>query len=152
MPHQIPCLVAASLVACAVTLAACGSDSGADEDPNPRVTTSQGTLVISSVTTPDTFPPGCTSGSTCYSAQPGYQLLLVWLTPADGTPPSDLAGYVSDTFSSVSFQSTDGVITNGSGGGLLSGELFVMFTPVAAETSWTLSWPDNPPVQLPSPQ
>jgi hypothetical protein len=43
----------------------------------------------------------------------------------------------------------DGSQTKSYSGGLLRGELFVGFTPPESAKMFTLTWPGNPPIELP---
>jgi hypothetical protein len=128
----------------------CGSPSDASAAQDVAVSTPQGILDVTSVETPDSFPPYCTpQDPECESAVSGYQLLLVWLAPKGGGTPASFLNYVEQTFPSATVTAGSGDVTTGSGGGLLGGNLFVLFTPPDTESSWSLGWPGNNAQALP---
>jgi hypothetical protein len=145
-----------SVVVLAVCLVGCGHADAPSgfKPPNwfagPEIATTQGILVVTGVQFSKGFPPGCTGGPACLKSGSGDDLLGVWLVPKDGRPPSALSTFIRETFLSVAVVSTaSGAITQATGGGLFHGHLALVFAPGQTESSWTLSWPGNPPIALP---
>jgi len=160
LSYGIVCRSVLALVVLPLSLA-CASNSGDGGEAaaggsgaiaqNARISTPQGTLLVSDVEHLEAFPPNCSVGAGCYKATAGNQLIAVWLTPDDDADKSALTSHVSDVFGDVSLLSDSGNQTSGTGGGLISGRLFVLFAPPASERSWLLSWPGNAAIALPAP-
>lgn len=110
--------------------------------------TAAGPLRIDGVELSDRFPPGCNPNSfTCDRAAPGYQILIVWLAPADGRAPGDVRNLFDasrDVYISWDANSREKRYT----GGLLSGRLVMAFTPPAGLRTFTLVWPGNQPIAI----
>jgi hypothetical protein len=115
------------------------------------IATPQGNLVITKVEITATFPPGCTpSDFTCQSAQPGYEVLTVWLerSPENTTDLGSITSYLMQVFTSVSVEASNGNKTTGFQGGLVSGALSVAFTPPVTDSGFKLLWPGNAAIDL----
>jgi hypothetical protein len=134
------------LVLIAVAASAC---SGAATTSLGEIETSLGTFSIKDVQLTDRFPPDCSAGKAgCNQAQSGYQIVIVWLEPV---------GQIDATTASIQFmKATDEVFVIASNGsqakraasGMYQSRYFVAFTPATTARGFTLSWPDNPEIDL----
>ena len=79
-------------------------------------------------------------------AAPGYQILNVWLKPADGSKIDGSTFF--DASKGAYVIGDDGSKTERYMGGLVSGKLMVGFTPPDTAHKFTLFWPGNDPIKL----
>lgn len=122
-----------------LALTACGATMG------KKLDTPAGTFKIEEVQLSDRFPPDCSSGAGCWSADSGYQMLVIWLTP-----PSDFDGDISEGMTDEQpYLTIDGdnrieiAIS-----GIAQTRYFLAFTPPDSASEFTLTWPDNSPLDL----
>ena len=126
-------------------LAGCGSNAKSLGE----VTISSGTFTIVKVETSDRFPPDCETGSgMCQQAKPGYQILVVWLEPQGDVDAMTRAIEVQKEATSATVTAANGSKSSGVGGGMYKSEWFILFTPPAADSDFTLEWLDNPAIPL----
>jgi len=100
------------------------------------IETSIGTLTVAEAEIVETLPG---SGE---RAMPGYQILLVW--------------FEGDIEGGDLFEASEGVYVTGDDksqtdrfmAGTVQQRLCVGFTPPSTTKTFTLSWPDNPPIKL----
>jgi hypothetical protein len=115
----------------------------------PRIRTAVGTLAITAVQLGDRFPPGCTLGTPiCQRAQAGFQVLTVWLARTDGGNPGGIADRLDTAARGSYVLASNGSRGELAAGGLLSGRLFVAYTPRAGARGFRLYWPGNRPIAL----
>jgi hypothetical protein len=112
-----------------------------------EIQTPGGRFAIEDVETVEGFPPGCEPGPACQTAEAGYQILVVWVVPLDGSP-GDVSGGFFDESEGVYITDSAGTRSNRFSGGLTSGRLFVGFTPEESSSGFVLHWPGNPPIPL----
>jgi hypothetical protein len=115
------------------------------------IATPQGNLVITKVEISNAFPPGCTPGAPpCQTATAGYEILAVWLerSPGNTNDPSSITTYLMQVFPNVFVEASNGHKTAGFSGGLMSGALFIAFTPSVADSGFKLLWPGNTAIEL----
>lgn len=110
--------------------------------------TAAGALKIDQVERSDRFPPGCSpSPFGCDQVIPGYQILIVWLAPADGRAAGTVSG-LFEASKGVYITWDDDSREERYSAGLYRGRLFIAFTPPAEPKTFTLVWPGNPPQTL----
>jgi uncharacterized protein (TIGR03437 family) len=111
---------------------------------NCTISTSVGTFGVASAQLGDRFPIGCSPGPACSMAQPGFQVLAVFLELQ-----GSLKGSVLDLANPSAYvMAEDGSKTAVFTGGLLSGKYFIAFTPSNKVKKFVLYWPGNAPVDL----
>jgi VHL beta domain len=112
----------------------------------PAITTPAGSLLVDGVQITDRFPPACIPNTPfCDTANPGYEILVVWLKVASGNQ----AAIVTELRNAkVVLVASDGSQTKPYSVGLLSGRLFLAFTPRSTSHGFKLIWPGNPPIPL----
>jgi len=122
-------------------LAGCGSNAGVKLD------TPAGTFKIEQVQISDSFPPDCTlnGGAGCSVAESGYQILIIWLEP-----PTGFDGSINEAMTEEAPYLTlgDGTTKKIAISGMAQSRYFIAFTPPDSAASFTLTWPDNPTVDL----
>ncbi len=111
-----------------------------------EVVTSVGTLMITATEISETFPPGCTIG--CSRAKDGYKIVIVWLARKDGGSANEIGSKLFDASEGAKIVANDGSETQRFSGGMVSGKLFIGFTPPSSAHAFKLIWPENPPVDL----
>lgn len=112
----------------------------------PVISTNAGRLQVDGVQVTDRFPPGCVVNTPfCDTPNPGYEILVVWLKVVSGSPAA-----ISNELrnADVVVVASDGSRTKPYSGGLLSGRLFLAFTPRSSAHGFKLLWPGNPPIAL----
>lgn len=115
-----------------------------------EIQTASGTFTISDVVSGDRYPEGCADGDmSCNVAMPGYQVLVLELTPATGSDVGDITSEGADAY----IVSTGGTRTDSFlfGWSLNEDDVkegMVGFTPEASASSFTLHWPGNDPIDL----
>lgn len=114
--------------------------------PGPTISTSVGTFAITGAQLADRFPPGCSPGPGCSTANSGSQVLFVSLLLQGSLSGSDTALFNTSAY----VLAQDGSQTPVFSGGLLNGKHFIAFTPPAASKKFILYWPNNNAVDITS--
>ena len=115
-----------------------------------EIQTASGTFAISDVVVGDRYPEGCADGDmSCNIALPGYEVLVLELTPATGASVEDITSEGANTY----IVSADGTRTDSFiyGWSLNEDDVkegMVGFTPEASASGFTLYWPGNEPIDL----
>jgi len=116
--------------------------------PTASIKTAEGDLVIKDIQLTDRFPPGCTSDIPgCSLAEPGHQVLLIWLELKDASDPSAFS--MSDLSEGAYVTASDGSRAESFSTGWTRDEgQFVAFAITSTAGEITLHWPGNPPISL----
>jgi hypothetical protein len=115
--------------------------------PKPRVKSSKGYFLVTSLEMNDSFPRGCVKSDWfCYKAAEGRTMLYVWFEKEDPSMAVSGEEFVKIT-GQVSVKGASGYTTSPFAGGILYGEYVLAFRqPV--EKDYTLFWTGNPPIPL----
>jgi hypothetical protein len=106
-------------------------------NPASEISTSAGPLTITRIEIATKDPAG-------NEAAPGYQILLIWFEGANGSVEGDLF----EASENVYIAGDDGSETKRYFGGLALEGHVLGFTPPTSAQTFTLHWPDNPPIEL----